>query len=430
MALDVAHGYMKTGTLGFGTVITITPGFVTKFLIFICNGRTEIVDASSLRTHKRTMGLATGVGSNYSLTSRSEQNVTPANTAHDMHEARALQMLSDTADTADGEFKINAIGATTVDLIIESGGSGFDQDYTVEWYAFGGTDITNVALITTIEPAVAGVVNVDSFGFTPDVVFMLSNASGAATVGISADSRWCFGVATLGGAAIENAVLAGGSNDGANPSQAISYCRAGECIGMLEQALTSVNTRAGVTAQRTLGLELTYAEVQGSGNRETVMVGIKGGQWALRNFTTSTDLANKVVSGLGFSQIPKGGIVFSACHSESTVDVADTGDEWSVGWFTSTSDRAVMAIEERDNAVSTDVQSAYEKDNVYLGCNAVGGIDARVDINAVDFDSLTFSQSLMDGNGRFVNVLAFADNNPFPPVPEYRNPMLTTLRRM
>ena len=427
MALQVAHGYMKTGTAAPGTIITITPGFVTKFLIFICNGRTEIVDASSLRTHKRTMGLATGVGSNYSLTSRSEQNVTPANTAQDMHELRALQMISDTADTSDGEFELDAIGATTVDIEIII---AFDQDYTVEWYAFGGTDITNVALITTIEPAVAGVVNVDSFGFTPDVVFMMSNATGAATVGISADSRWCFGVATLGGAAIENAVLAGGSNDGANPSQTISYCRAGECIGTLEQALTAVNSRASVTAKRTIGLELTYAEVQGSGNRETVMVGIKGGQWALRNFTTSLDLANKVVSGLGFSQIPKGGIVFSHCKSESTVDVADNTDEWSVGWFTSTSDRAVMAIEETDNVVSTDVQSAYEKDNVYLGCNAVGGIDARVDINAIAFDSLTFSQSLMDVNGRFVNVLAFADNNPFPPVPEYRNPMLTTLRRM
>jgi hypothetical protein len=407
MALQVAHGYMKTGTGAPGTIVTITPGFTAKFLMFLCNGRTEIVDASSLRTHKRTMGFATGVGSNYSLTSRSEQNVTPANTAHDMHEIRALQLISDTADTTDGEFFVDAVGATDVDLEIAV---AFDQDYTVEWYAFGGTDITNVALITTIEPAVAGVVNIDSFGFTPDVAFLLSNASGAATVGVSADSRWCFGVATTQGAAIANAVISGGSDDGANPSQAISYGNDTECIGMLGSALDAPNTRARVTAKRTLGLELTYDEVQGAGTRETVMVGIKGGQWALRNFTTSVDLTNKVLSGLGFNQSPRGGIVFSHCHPESASDIADTGDETSIGWFASTSDRAVMAIEEIDNVVSTDVQSAYEKDSVYLGCNGAGGIDARIDINAIAEDSLTFSQSLIDANGRFVQVLAFADS--------------------
>lgn len=406
MALQVARGLMKTGTAAPGTIITITPGFLAQFLIFICNGRIETVDASSLRTHKRTMGFATGVGSNYSLTSRSEQNVTPANTAHDMHQSVALQLLSDTADTTDGEFFVDAVNATTVDLEI---GAAFDQDYTVEWYAFGGTDIIFSTLTTTVEPATAQAVNIDDFTATPDVVFFLSNASGSAASGIAVDSRWCFGVAVLQEATIRNAVISGGSNDGANPSQAIRYGNDVECIGMVSLDLTAVNTRARVTARRTLGFELTYDEVVGTGVRETVLVGIKGGQWALRNFLTSVDLANKVISDLQFNQTPNGGIVFSHCSSESTVDIAQTGDETSLGWFTSTTDRVAMAIEELDNVISTDVQSAYDNDEVYIGCNGAGGIDALIDINAKAENSLTFAQSLMDDDGRFVNVLTFAD---------------------
>lgn len=407
MALQVAHGYLKTGVGAPGTIVQITPGFTVKFLMLLCNGRTEIVDATSLRTHKRTLGFIAGVDINYSLTSRSEHNVTPANTAHDMHEFRALQLLEDVANADDGELDCNAIGATTVDLEIQS---TFGQDYTVEWFAFGGTDIVFSTLTTTVEPAVAGVVNVDAFAGTPDVLFFMSNASGPATTGISDDSRWCFGVAVLQEATIRNAVISGGSNEGSNPTQAICYGNDVECIGMLGSALDVPNTRARVTARRALGFELTYDEVQGAGTRETVVVGIKGGQWALRNFTGSTDLANKVINDLTFGVAPKGGIVFSHCHSESTLDIADTGDETSFGWFTSTSDRACMAVEDVDNVVSSDVQSAYSKDKVYLGCNALGGLDAEVDINAIAVNSLTFSQASMDIDGRFIQVLTFADS--------------------
>jgi hypothetical protein len=69
-----------------------------------------------------------------------------------------------------------------------------------------------------------------------------------------------------------------------------------------------------------------------------------------------------------------------------------------------------MAVEELDNVNPAAVQSAYEKDVVYLGCNGAGAIDARVDIKTIAGDSLTFEQELMDFNSRFVLVLAFADS--------------------
>jgi hypothetical protein len=428
MALDVAHGYFKTGTTGGGTIIPITGvGFQPKAVLFVYNGRTEIVDATSLQSHRRGIGFANGNLNDVAVGSSSEQSATPVDSYHDMYATRCVEMITDAGGLA-AELRIDAVNADGFDMEVPSGAPALD--YTVEWYAFGGTDITQFSLTSFIEPFVAGVLNVDGIGFAPDVCFYLTNASGGEGVGITGDSRMQFGVTTFANSAIQNATWGGGSNDGANPSNTSSYCRSGECIGVMSTDLTAVNSRARVTAKRTLGIEMTYDEVSGGGNRETYVLAIKGGQWALRNFTSSVDLANKVVSDLGFDLAPKGGIVFSACHTESTVNIADTGDEWSMGWFTSTSDRAVMAVEEVDNVVTADVQSAYEKDNVYIGCNAVGGIDARIDINAIAVNSLTFSQSLMDFDSRFVNVLTFSDNNPFPPIPEYRNPMITTLRRM
>jgi hypothetical protein len=406
MALEVKHGYFKTGTGVVGTIIPITGvGFALKALLVMYNGRTEIIDATSMQSHRRGIGFAINTLSDRCVTSQSEQNASPIDSRQDMHETRAIQLLNDSGGEA-ANLTLDAINADGFDFRVVVTP---DLDYTIEYYAFGGSDIEEVAIVSVIEPAVAGVVNVDTIGFSPSVGFCIGNATGAATVGISADSRIQFGMFTTE-PSIVNATWGGGSNDNANPSQAISYCRLGECIGVMEQALTSVNTRARVTALRPLGLELTYDEVQGSGNRETFILAIRGGQWKLDSFTTSTDLANKVISGLNFDRIPKGGIILSAGHSASTIDIVDVGDEWILGWFTSTSDRAVMAVEEVDNVVTADVQSAYEKDNVYIGCNAVGGIDARIDIGTIALDSLTFTQSLMDSDGRLVIVLAFADS--------------------
>jgi hypothetical protein len=404
--MQVKRGFFKTGTGSPGTVVSVTGvGFALKFLVLMWNGRTETANASGLQTFRRGIGFCTGPGSDISVTSMSRHNVSPPKSAHDMYESRAVFAISD-AGGGFGELDLTAVTADGFDMQVAA---AFGANLTIEYLAFGGPDITNVALVSLQEPAAACVVNADSIGFRPDMAMFAMNPGGAASAGIGGDSRMHFG-AFAGDSAIVNATWGGGSNDGANPSNASAYCRLGECIGVLNSELTEPNSRARVTARRDAGLELTFDEVSGGGNREVYILAVKGGQWNIGSFTTSTDLADKTVGGLGFNAVPRGGIVVSACHQESALDVANTGDEWSMGFFTGAGDRAVMAVEELDNCNPSVVQSAYAKDAVYLGCNASGGIDSRVDILSLAENTLTFKQESVDISGRFAWVLAFSDS--------------------
>lgn len=408
MALNVTRGVFNTGTTGVGTTVVVSGvGFAFKFLLLMWNGRTEIVSSSSLSTHRRGIGMVVAANNETSATSTSETGVTPSDTYQVGDATKCIRIISITGTDA-GAFDLTTVGSDGFTLTVAS---TFVADYTISFMAFGGSDIQQVALVTTLEPATASVVNVDSIGFTPDVAFFMTCASGSANGTIADDSRQHFGV-MAGVNTIINATWCGGSDDANNPTDTGSYNRIGECISVVSSDLTAINTRARVTARRTLGLELTYDEVLGTAVRETRIVAIKGGQWSIGSFLTSTDLANKVVSGFGFNETPKGGVVVSTIHTQSTVDILQSGDEWSMGMFTSPSSRLVMAMEDIDNVAVSTVQTAIGIASVFIGCNGSGGIDYVVDILSLGIDTITFEQDIMPASNIFAWVLTFADELP------------------
>jgi hypothetical protein len=287
-------------------------------------------------------------------------------------------------------------GVATRELAASNDNPGtFTLFEATEWWA--GTVV--------VRPAATGNQDVTTVGFQPDALVLFSAMISADPPGLVADSKASVGLAAGAGNPVD-IVWSGGSDDGVSPSQTQSTHRTGESIHLYGASISSLNGRAEVDGWLSNGFSLSWNAVSASVTRRIHYLAIKGGNYAVGDFTTSTVLDTDIVeTGFGFS--PKGALFISHNKAQSGLNAVQADDERSMGAFSSATARHAQCVVDVDAGATTVVGTAVEHDEVYCNLSTATAIEGLVDIQSVDSDGFTLNQDDPDPAASFVGYIAF-----------------------
>ena len=159
----------------------------------------------------------------------------------------------------------------------------------------------------------------------------------------------------------------------------------------------SIEQRADfVSFDATPGFTVNWLEVNAATASYIHALVIKGGNYTVGDFVTSTTLnASIVLSGFGFP--PACAIIASACRAQSTADAPTADAEFSIGAFDSATSRGAQTVYADDAAATMIEGFGVEFDEVYINmAPATDALDGLVDIQSVDSDGATLNQDDAD----------------------------------
>lgn len=386
MSMQCADGTITLTTGAIGTTFTVSGlAFQPKAIFLFWSGSATIGQGEA--DHKFGVGMAIGTTTRRAYTTQSDHGVTTAAADCARYNDCCVATLT-TAGVIDGKADLDAVTSDGFRLIIDD---VFSAGLLVGWMAWGGTDLTDVAIVDFTAPAATG--NQDyNVGFALDtglddkaIIF----AGGAAIFGTPTTySALNFGAAA--GNAPVNAILAGSSADGAATSQTCSYCRIGDCVA--EAAADGVWERGSVTTWLPTGFRINWPEVDGSGDGYSALV-LKGGRWQIGNALTSTGISNQVEPT---TYVPKGLLIASHGNAESTSDITQPGDERSIGVATSATSRRCAAVLDKDAAATMGIGIAFSETAMYINQSTAATIVQEGAMDLVSFDSTPGFTYVMD----------------------------------
>lgn len=368
--------------------------FQPTFAIFWYSGGTGTVDTVAALTHRRGMGVAAGTSARWALAGLSVTGGGTADTAQAQSDNGCILTVSN-ANAIDGRVDFNGFTSDGFVLIVDD---QLPATLRVRWMAL---DPTNADVFTIAEPGATGDVDVTSLAFQPELALFGGVPGVTAAEAGAADSRIFIGAATGSGA---QAVWAGGSNDGANNMVAASYCTDADCIAAIDTNLTGINPRASFVSFLSNGLRVNFSER--SGTRVFHGAALAGnGQYAVGSGTTQTDTTTPIsMPGGGSVDTITGGLVISHCKAESASDTLDSNDEWSMGAFTSASDRLAIGVMDDDGAANAEVAIGAEFDAVYMNISTGDALEGAMDVN--DMSAKTYVMDDADPSAAFFfNIL-------------------------
>lgn len=386
--------FMITGTLS--TQQSINVGFQPKAILFWVNGRTNTTDASGRANHQRGFGAATSPTDRRFIASLAQDTPTAMVTNETQGSAACLGITT-TADAIDGLLDIQSIDANGFTVIVDD---AFTANYIVQYLALGGDEITNATTGQFTAPLAAGQQDVTSLSFQPDCVIFFSSGQTTTNNTVRPDSKITIGAADSS----SQFVWAGGSNDGAGTSQAVSYSNSTECIVTMGGAVATLENVAAFLGFLSNGFsvnwQLTTVAVV------TFFIAFKGGSIKAGSLLTQTDTTTDIVETLGFS--PSAALFVSDTKAESVVDTFSDDDEWSMGAFSSTSQRGAMSTTDDDAAPTAIVSTGISYDEVYQNLNAnTGAVEGEMDIKSINSNGFTCIMDDADPSQAFVWYVAW-----------------------
>lgn len=273
-----------------------------------------------------------------------------------------------------GSFTVTTIGSDGFTITI---GTQFAADTTIYYEAWGGSDITNVAIGAMTQRITTGSFTETSIGFQPDFAMFVSTA------------------AIANNTATAHAKLKIGVTDGTNSGLATAYCAdaalASVCGTYMREAAaqneilasmesnTSVNVRDSLTSVSGSSPYITLNCDEASGTPTAALIyvlAIKGGRWHVGNYTAATTATTFDVTD-GPAWTPVGiGVIDPRADVQFTSDLGKAGMNFGFGASDGTNTmNAAMAAED---AIANNLQywngQSTSKINLQLlrGTGAVG----------------------------------------------------------
>jgi len=402
-----------TSPTGSGSTVTVTTGFQPKVFFLWTNGRNSATDTVGADEHIRGFGVGVSLTDRRAVCTQSQDPSTDANGGivadsgvyHTVDAALCVLDDQGGTDHFDGQLEVDAILSNGFRLIVDPNMDEFFDSgaVRVHYLALGGSDLANIVTGEFTEPGATGNQDVTSLGFQPDAVILFSGMISSAAPAQGDDSTLTVGFAA-GSGNPNDVVLAGASNNGADPMQTVSYSLGGESIALFDAAIAGPNGRAEVDAWLSNGFSLNWIERAAS--RRIFYVALQGGRHAVGDLLTSTSTTQFSETGLSFS--PLAGLFMSHNKAQSTADAAQDHDEWSMGGVTTAATRRASCLLDQDNLATSSVGTAVEHDELYCNVGTSNTIEGLMDVVSVNSDGWTFVMDDADPAQSFVGYWAMA----------------------
>lgn len=393
MALSVKVGSFNTGTTTAN--VDVTCGFQPKFVIFWWSGRTETIDTQGEQTQRRGIGFGAQSLSGRSICNHAVHAAATSDTQSAQSDTACVLSVS-TAVAIDGAGDLAALANWPADGFRFTPSDAFPISLRVHFLAIGGTDITDFALGTFQLSTTTGTFDITTVGFQPDCVLLTGGADAVAPPVAQTWATFVMGAA-VSGAAADQAMLMCLSEDAANSSNTSKYCLTGEVLANVTSDPMTTTVRASFSSFLSNGFRLNLLETGGAGFDFYYMyLAFKGGNPKLVNFTTRTDTTNFDVTTTGIT--PSAALFVSHCAAQSTADVPQAGDEWSIGAATGSTERAAHGVLEKDAAPTIDMGTQVSHDRCYVNQSTATTIVTEGEMDVVSFSSGKMTLNMPDAD--------------------------------
>lgn len=383
MALQAKVGSFNTSTAAATNNVVVTGvGFQGKIAFFWWNGRVDTTDAAGRATHNRGFGVAISATDRRFMSSFSQDAQAAAVTNKTQGNAHCVGNTT-SADAIDGLLDFVSWDVDGFTLVIDD---AFSTDMRVHYLVLGGADLSNVVGGNFAKAAsTTGNASVTGLAFQPDCVLLFSCNNNTINNTVGVDSGFYLGLAL---SSSNRAHIAGGSNDAAATMQTVSYSNDAEFMTTMVAGINNIDSHADFVSMNSDGFTINWSE----SNAQAVnfnYIAMKGCQFALGTALTQTDTSTPIEVATSFT--PVAGVIFSHNKTEDALDALGNDDQTSIGAFTSTSERAAMAIADDDNVADSVVTTAVEHDEVYISINAAtGAVQGLMDVQTIDSGGVDF----------------------------------------
>jgi hypothetical protein len=406
MAVDTKVGTFQTGTGAVSSTVTQSGwSFQPKFLYLHWIGRTESTDTVGRQTYTQGWGFVAGSSDQRCATTTSID----AGASSDgglYYTAANCIAVCDGAGAATGLMALQSFDSGGFTLVVND---VMPASITVQYWAIGGSDITNVVTGTqTLAASTTG--NVSVTGLTSaswEFGMFLTIPNNTDPITSKTDRcMLAFGAAL---SAAKQFVFAGGQDDNSATMDTAAYIYDGECIvNQSTTTPTSLVDRATFVSWQSDGYTVNVLE-KDANVRKVFYVVFAGGSWDISGVTTVNDTSTTYsVSGLSFA--PKAGLFVSANRAKSTQDTPTTDHRQSFGIFDSASNRSVMAILDENGTANAEVTTLVEFDAVYARISTASAIEALADVVSMDSGGVTFVGDDADPTASYCAVVTVGDN--------------------
>jgi hypothetical protein len=407
VTLSAKVGAFTWTTGGVGTTFAESGfGFQPKVILFFWGGSNSGTDAVGRRDVRRGFGVAKDTTNRWMVGSYSQD--TPTTSVCDRFSATdacAKSWLS--TGTVEGALDLQSIDADGFTMVVDD---ALSVAIRVHYLALGGADITDVAT-GMISLTSSGDMDHTAVGFQPNFVLLGANDH-TAMPGNTIHSFLMLGMVD---AALNQAVLSVGGDDGAATADTRSYCRAGECIAFLDTA-NAVTLRRNVSAMLSNGFRTSSILHSGSFSQDVFYLALRGGSYRVDNLTTSvTNGATIAETGFGFQ--PRAALLLSHGNAESAAATVQSHDQSIVGAFTSTTERGCQGALDEDAVGLMECTAFVEHDQCLAQLTTSSTVVGLVDVQSIDSDGFTLVMDSAANPAYFVPYVAFGDTPPvvFPP---------------
>lgn len=412
MSLAVKAGAFAIGTGAPASTVAVTGvGFIPKALIFFWNGQISVVNSNGIGNIRRGMGFVAtpGTPGNQCLVTSFSLNAQATSACEKGYRDDGCVQRITTGGVDNGRAHLTSYDADGFTLTIDT---TFGVSNVINYIAIGGNDVVNVTRGRFTVPVTATTKAITGAGFQPDLIFLAGAGIAAAPPSYAVDSSICFGVYAR--EQNQNAIWAGGGDNGAVTSQAISYARLGESLAMFDAGVTVLSERGSVISSDPDGFTISMSEVLGTANQYEYLA-IKGGSYKLSGISLATDTVTTKTESVGFS--PKGVFLAGANALQDAADTPHNNDERNFGAFSAVASQGQQSSQDFDAQVTTITGTIIGFDRVVAHQTTVGTLDLVTAITDIGNDSFSYLNSVTNAVAVFLWYLAMGDNY-YPPVPK------------
>jgi len=354
-------------------------GFQPKIVLFFPTINTA--DGINVHAHA-SIGAGISSTERFSLTANSEHSVGTSDTTREDSAALCIQVNAEGTGTAKYEADLVSLDADGFTINVTTApGSAFRVGYL----AIGGDDLTNVDISNFALNTSTGNQSVTGLGFQPDAMIFISKTENS--IGSQSNFHFMLGFAV---SSTKRGVMDLASQNGQATSNTNRY-------QIIDKCISGLSSGGGLTMEAdfvSFDADGFTIDITNAGGTADIVhwIAFKGGQYDVGSFNSQTSSGNFSKTGVGFT--PTNLILTSFLNA--TAGTVQTGNEFSLGVASSSTERFSAGENDEDGQASTESNSYSDDGKIYLNYNFGQTKNGDIDFVSFDGDGFTLNQTDAD----------------------------------